>query len=146
MVLTTHSTPDSLLPSSPGYHELQSYSRELPVGLGLQYYVSQTVPADEPRLATIAAGPIARAGNEYDRQQGRFESPIYPRSELNDRDFVSSSDVAQLGHSPSENPSRSYFSFPDHQNRAGGSSLQYIYLLSDCLSDADPQTTAPYYL
>jgi len=167
MALTTQSTPDSLSPSSPGYHELQSYSHELPVDLRLQYHVSQTLPTDEPRLAATqfsdSYGTNRSCWNEYDRQQGRFESPIYPRS-LGSYPPAPSGSVPRVSHRPeqttvtsplppmshglgtppSENPSGSYF-YSDYQDRAGGASLQNIYLLSDRSSDTDPSTTAPYY-
>jgi len=166
MALTTQSTPDSLSPSSPGYHELQSYSHELPVDLRLQYHVSQPVSADEPRLATQfnhSFGPNRSCWNEYDRQQGRFEPPIYPRS-LGSYPPASGGSVPRLAHRPeqttmtsslppmshdlgtppAENPGGSYF-YSGYGDRAAGASLQNIYLLTDRSSDTDPSTAAPYY-
>jgi len=161
------STPDSLSPSSPGYHELQSYGHELPGDLRLQYHVSQTLPADEPRLATTqfsdSFGPNRSCWNEHDRQQGRFESPIYHRS-LASYPPGPSGSVPRLAHRPeqttmtsslppmshglgippAEHPGGSYF-YSDYEDRAAGTSLQNVYLLTDRSSDTDPSTTAPYY-
>ena len=167
MALTTQTTPDSLSPSSPGYHEFQGYDHELPGDLRLQYHVSQTVPPDGPRLAATqfndSFGPNRSCWNEYDRQQGRFESPIYPRS-LGSYPPAPSGSVPRLVHRPEqttmtsslppmshglgtppvENPGGSYF-YSGYEDRAAGASLQNIYLLADRSSDTDPSTTAPYY-
>ena len=52
MALTSQSTANSLSPSSPGYHEFQSYSHELPGDLRTHNPVSQTIPVDKSCLAT----------------------------------------------------------------------------------------------
>ena len=167
MAMTAQSTPDSLSPSSPGYHELQSYSHELPGDLGLQYHVSQIAPTDGSRLATAPFNDIYGANrscwNEYDRQQGRFEPSIYPRSTA-PYPPAPLGMVPRLAHRPdqptatpflppmshglgtpaAENTSGNYF-YSGYEDRGAGTSLQNIYLLSDRSSDADPSTTVPYY-
>ena len=167
MALTSQSTPDSLSPSSPGYHEFQGYSHEAPGDLRLQHLVSQTVPVDGSRLVTTQFngiyGPNRSCWNEYDRPPGRIEPSVYPRS-LPSFPPVPNGLAPRLAHRPeqtpttpslpptphsfgtpaAENPSGSYF-YSDYDDRAAGTSLQNIYLLADSSSDADPSTTLPYY-
>lgn len=167
MALTTQSTPDSLSPSSPGYHELQSYGHELPGDLRLQYPVSQIVPIDEPRSATAQLSniyePNRSCWNEYDRQQERFEPSVYPRS-LASYTPTPNGMVPRLAHRPEQTitppslppmshglgtpPAESigggYF-YSGYEDRSAGTSLQNLYLPTDRSSDADPSTTVPYY-
>ena len=167
MALTSQSTPDSLSPSSPGYHELQSYSHELSGDLRLHHAVSQTIPVDGSRLTTTQFNDIYAPShsywNEYDRQQGRIESSMYPRS-LASYPPAPDGLVPRLTHRPEQttmtsslppmshglgtpaagNPSGSYF-YSGYEDRAAGTSLQNIYLLADRSSEADSSTTVPYY-
>jgi hypothetical protein len=167
MALTSQSTPDSLSPSSPGYHEFQGYSHELPVDLRLQHPMSQAIPVDGSRLATAQYndmyGPSRSYWNEYDRQQGRVESSVYPRS-LASYPPAPDGLAPRMTHRPEQttmtsslppmshglgtpaagNPSGSYF-YSGYEDRAAGASLQNIYLLADRSSEADSTTTVPYY-
>jgi len=163
---TALSTPDSLSPLSPGYHELQDYGHELPVDLRSQYHVSQAVPADEPRSTTTqfsdGFGPNRSRWDEYNRQQGRFESPIYlcslasypptpgglvPRLAHQPEQMTMTSSLLLMPHGlgtpPTENPGGSYF-YSGYEDPAVGSSLHNAYL-TDRSSDVDPSTTTPYY-
>lgn len=167
MALSTQSTPDSLSPSSPGYHELQSYGHELPGDLRLQYPVSQVVPIDESRSVTTPFnniyGPNRSCWNEYDRQQGRFEPSVYPRSlasyppapnslvpRLTHRpeQTIATPSLPPMSHGlgtpPAENTGGGYF-YSGYGDRVTGASLQNIYLPTDRSSDADPSATIPYY-
>ena len=167
MALTSQSTPDSLSPSSPGYHEFQSYNHELSGDLRLQHPVSQAIPVDGSRVTTMQFsdiyGPNRSYWNEYDRQQGRVEPSVYPRS-LAAYPPVSNDLAPRLTHRPeqtattsslppmshglgtsaAENPGDSYF-YSGYEDRAAGASLQNIYLLTDRSSEAGSSTTAPYY-
>ena len=167
MALTSQSTPDSLSPSSPGYHELRSYNHELPGDLRLHYHMSQAVPVDDSRSTTAqfnnVYGPNRSCWNEYDRQQARFEPPIYPRSIAsyppapNDlvprlahrpEQTITAPSLPPMSHGlgtpPTENTSGGYF-YSGYEDRADGTSLQNIYLPTDRSSDAGPSTNAPYY-
>jgi len=167
MALTSQSTPDSLSPSSPGYHEFQSYSHELSGDLRLQHPVSPAIPVDGSRLTTAQFnhiyGPNRSCWNEYDRQQGRIEPSAYPRS-LASYPPAPDSLVPRLAHRPEQtttasflppmshglgtpaagNPSDSYF-YSGYEDRTAGTSLQNVYLLADRSSEAGPSTTVPSY-
>ena len=167
MVLTTQSTPDFLSPSSPGYHELQSYSHEPPGNLRLQYSVCQIAPIDEPGSATAQLsniyGPNRSCWNNYDRPQGRFEPSVYPHSlashtpALNDmvprlahraEQSITPSSLPPISHGlgtpPTENADGDYI-HSAYEDRTAGTSLQNLYLHTNCSSNADPSTTVPYY-
>jgi hypothetical protein len=163
MALTAQSTPDSLSPSSPGYHEFQSYDHEFPGDLMLQRPVSQTVPADGLRTATgqfnDAYGPNRSRWNEYDRQQGHMGS-VYPRSQASYPPTTPDSPVPRLAQRPeqttttsslspmshgldtpaAEHPSGSFF-YSGYEDRDAGTSLQSIYLLTDRSSNGDPSSS-----
>lgn len=167
MALTSQSTPDSLSPSSPGYHDFQSYSHELPGDLRLQHPASQAIPVDGPCLPTAQFndiyGPSRPCWSENDRQQERIESPAYPRS-LAPYPPTPNNLVPRLAHRPeqataapslspmshglgipaTENSGGGYF-YSGYEYRTTGTSLQNIYLLADRSSDADSSTTVPYY-
>ena len=138
VTLTPQSTtPDSLSlsPSSPSYHEPQSYSRGLPGDLGLQYPVSQAISVDGSRLTTTEFndiyGPNHSYWNAYDRQQGRSESPVHPRS------------LASYPPATGK-PGGSHF-YSGHGDHTVGTSSQNIYLLASCSSMVDSSITFPYY-
>ena len=167
MALTSQSTPDSLSPSSPGYHGFQSYSHELAGDLRLQHPVSQAIPLDGPCLPAAQFndiyGPSRPCWSENDRQQGRIESPAYPRS-LVPYPPTPNNLVPRLAHRPkqatatsslppmthglgtpaTENPGEGYF-YSGYEDRTAGTSLQNIYFLDDRSSDAGSSTTVPYY-
>lgn len=166
MALTSQSTPDSLSPSSPGYHEFQNYSHELSGDLRLQHPASQAIPVDGPRLTTTQFNDIYGANrsywNEYDRQQGRVEPSAYPRS-LPSHPPAPNDPVPRLTHRPeqtttsslppmsrglgtpvAEDPSDGYF-YAGYGDRAAGTSLQGIYLLPGGSSEAGTSNTVPYY-
>jgi len=167
MGLTTRSTLDSISPSSPGYHEFQSYNNELPGDFRLQHPASHTIPVGGSRLSTAqfndTYGPGRSCWNEYDRQQGRIESSIYPCS-LAPYPPTPNGLAPRLGHRPeqttatsslppmshgldtpaAENPSGSYF-YSGYEDRVAGTALQNIYLPADRSSDADSSTTGQYY-
>ena len=165
MALSSQSTPDSLSPSSPCYHGFRGYSHELPGDLRLHHPVSQATPVDGSRLTTAQFsdlyGPKSRSyWNEYDRQQGRIESSMYPRSlasyppapdgwapRLTHRpeQTTPSSSLPPMSHGlgtpAAGNSGSSYF----YEDRAAGTSLHDIYLLADGSSETDSTTTVPYY-
>ena len=172
MTLTTQFTPDSLSPSLPGYHEFQGYDHELPGDLRLQYRVSQTVPVDRPYLEITHFndnfGTNHPCWNEYDGQQGRFESPVHlhllgsyppassssaPRLVHWPEQMTTTSSLPPMSHGlstpPAENPGGGgggggYF-YSGHEDCATSTSSRDIYLLTDHSSDTDLSTTAPYY-
>lgn len=163
MALASHSTPDSLSPTSPGYHELQGYNQELTAELRTQHHVPQTIPADGLHLATQfddIYGSGRSRWNTYDRQQGRTELSAYPRSlasHLPDalaprlahrpEQAATTSSLPPMSHTldtpPAGNPSGSYF-YPDYDNRAAGTSIQNTYLFNRS-PDAGSSANAPYY-
>ena len=167
MALTTQSTPDSLSPSSPGYHELRRCHHELPGDLRLHHHMSQAVPVDESRSATPqfnnVYGPNRSCWIEYDRQRARFEPPIYPRS-MASYPPAPNDLVPRLAHRPeqtivalslspmshglgtpsTENTGGGYF-YSGYEDRAGGMSLQNLCLPTDRSSDADPSANILYY-
>lgn len=166
MALTSQSTPDSLSPSSPGYHEFQNYSHELSGDLRLQHPASQAIPVDGSRLTTTQFSDIYGSNrsywNEYDRQQGRVEASAYPRS-LPSHPPVPNAPVPRLTHRPeqtttsslppmsrglgtpaAENPGDGYF-YSGYGDRTAGTSLQDIYLLPDGSSETGSSNTVPYY-
>ena len=164
MALGSQSTPDSLSPTSPGYHEFQSYHHELPGELRVQRPASQTISVDGSHLERQfheVYGPDPSCWNEYDRQQGQqIGLSAYPRSlTSHPPDLL----APRLAHRPEQitttyslppmshgldvpsagNPSGSYF-YPDYEDRAVRTSAQNAYLLADHSSGAGPSTT-PYY-
>ena len=167
MALTSQSTPDSLSPSSPGYHEFQGYSHELPGDLRLHHPVSQVTPVDGSRLTTAQFsdlyGPNRSYWNEYDRQQGRIESSMYPRSlasyppapdglapRLTHRpeQTTASSSLPPMSHgfgTPAAGDSGGSYFYSGYEDRATGTSLHNVYLLADRSSETDSTTTVPYY-
>ena len=167
MALTSQSTPNSFSPSSPGYHEFQSYGYELPEDLRTHRPVSKTIPVDESRLATGQFNDIYVHNrpfwNEYDRQQGLAELSMYPRSlasypppptGLVPRLVYRSEQTTTtpsfrpiihgLGTPAAENPGGGHF-YSGYEDRSAGASLQNIYLLADHSSDPDSSTTVRYY-
>jgi len=167
MALASQSTPDSLSPSSPGYHDFQGYSHGFPGDLRSHHSMSQTIHIDEPCLPTTQFndiyGPNRPCWNENDKQQGRIESLAYPRS-LPSYPPIHNSLVPRLAHRPeqatatsslppmshglgapaAENPSGGYF-YSGYEDRTVGTSLQNMYLLANRPSDAGPSATTPYY-
>jgi hypothetical protein len=167
MALTSQSTPDSLSPSSPGYHEFQNYSHELSGDLRLQHPASQAISVDGPRLTTTQFNDVYGSNrpywNEYDRQQGHVEPSVYPRS-LPSHPPAPNDPVPRLTHRPeqttasslppmprglgtpaaAETPGDSYF-YSGYEDRAAGTSMQPVYLLSDRSSEAEPSASVPYY-
>ena len=166
MALTTQSTPDSLSPSSPGYHEFQGYHHEITGDFAPRHAVSQTIPVDGSRPATTQFNdiyaPNRSCWNEYDRPQGRVE-PLYPRSTTSYPPTPNAS-VPRLTHRPeqtaatssfppmshglgtsaTEHPSGSYF-YSDYEDRAAGASLQNIYHLTNRSSNPGSSAAGPYY-
>ncbi|KAF9653585.1 hypothetical protein BDM02DRAFT_1589828 [Thelephora ganbajun] len=167
MGLTSQSTPDSLSPSSPGYHDFQSYNHELPGDLRSRHPVSRAAPVDGSRLVTAQFNDIYGSNrsswNECGEQQGRTEPSVYPRS-LASYPPVPDGLAPRLAHRPeqatttsslppmphgldtpaAENTGGSYF-YSGYEDRTAGTSLQNIYLLTDRSSDADSSTNVPYY-
>lgn len=163
MALASHSTPDSLSPTSPGYHEFQSYNQELTAELRAQHHVPQTTPADGSHLATQfndIYGPSRSCWSAYDKQQGRTELSAYPRSPASHPSDVlaprlvhrpeqasTTSSLPPISHAldttPAGNTSGSYF-YPDYDNRAAGTSVQNTYIF-DRSPDEGSSATAPYY-
>ena len=162
MALTSQATPDSLSPSSPGYHEFQGYNH--PAELRVQHPVSHVIPVDESQLATQyndAYGPSRSYWNEYDGRQGRIELSMYPRPpaphpadglapRLTHRpeQATTASFLPPMSHSlgtpPVGNSSGSYF-YPDYEDRTAGTSSQDAYLLAGRSSEAGSSNTVPYY-
>ena len=159
-IIASRSTPDSFSPTSPGYHDFQCYSHELPGELRAQHPVSRAIPIKGSHSATQLNdihGPNHSCWNEYNGQHGRIESSVYPRSLASHRSDV----PAQLAHQPEQtsatssfppilhglgtpptgNPSGSYFC-PGYEDRA---TVQNAHLLSDRSPDMDSPTTIPYY-
>jgi hypothetical protein len=122
MTRTTQPIPDSLSPSSSGYYELQSDSRDLPGDFGLWHPVSQTIPVDGSRPATMQSNDIYGSSrpcrNEYDRQQGQIET-IYPR-------FLASHPSTRNGlATPAEGFGGDHF-YSGYENHTTGALLQDI--------------------
>ena len=165
MAIPSQSTPDSFSPTSPGYHEFQSYGHELPGGLRAQHPVSRAISIEGSHLATRLDdihGPNRSCWNECNGQQGRIELPACPRSPASHRSGV----LARLAHWPEQtsatssfpplshglgnpppsagNPSGSYF-YPDYEARAAGTSVQNTHLPSNHSPDTDSPTAVPYY-
>jgi hypothetical protein len=138
MALTTRSAPDSLSLSSPGHPGLQNYSHGITGDFASWDTVSQIIPIDGLRPATIPSNDIyghRLYRNEYDRPQGRFES-IYPTAATSLFSPVSYG----LGTVATEYPSGNYL-YSGYEDRAAGTSLQNIYPLTDHSSNAGSSTT-----
>jgi hypothetical protein len=159
MALATQSTPDSISPSSPGYHELQKYSYGITGDVVLPHSASQATPVNEPRPATLndIYGINRSRWNEYGRQQGRVESS-YPRSTtsyLLPHDDSAPQSTRQLEQTTTASPfppmshglgilatvypSNHFYS--GYEDRVVGAPLQNVYLLTDHSPNADPSTT-----
>jgi hypothetical protein len=163
MTITSQPTPDSFSPTSPGYHEFQSYSHELPGELRAQHPLSRAIPIEASHSATQLNdiyGPNRSCWNGYNGQQGRIEFSAYPHSLAShpsgvlarlahrpEQTSVTSSFPSMshgLGTPPAGNPSGSYF-HQDYEDRVAGTSAQNIHFLSDRSPDTDSPTTVPYY-
>lgn len=162
MALTSQSGPNSISPTSPGYHELQSYSHGFPRELRLNHTISQPIPVDGSHLTAQyndIYGPSRSSWNEYDRQQGRIEPLAYPRSlgshppdllaprlaHRSEQTSATSSFPSMshgLGTPSAENPSGSYF-YPDYEDHTGNTSAQNTYTFGDRSPGTDP--SVPYY-
>ena len=166
MALGSQSSSDSLSPTSPGYHEFQSYNYELPAELRLQHPVSQAMPVDGSHLSTGTQfndiyGPNRACWNEHGRQQGQTGLSAYPRSLTSHppdllaprlahrpEQATTTSSLPPMSHSlgtpPAGNPSGGYF-YPDYEDRPVRTSAQNTYLLADHSSGTGSSTAAPYY-
>ena len=144
------SSPDSLSPTSPGYHEFQSYTHELPGELRVQHPASRAIPVGGSHLGTQfndPYGPDRSCWNEYGRPQGQVELSAYPRSltshppdllaprsAYRPEQVVTTSPLPPISHGlgtpPAGNPSGGYF-YPDYEDRAARTSPQNTYLPAD---------------
>ena len=167
MALGSQTSPDSLSPTSPGYHEFQGYNQDFPGEPRVQHAASQAIPVDGSHLGTQFGGidvygPDRSSWNEYGRQQGRIELSAYPRSltshppELlaprlahRPEQVTATSSLPPTPHGlhtpPAGGSSGSYF-YPDYEDRAGRTSTQNTYPLADHPSGMNsPTTSMPYY-
>jgi hypothetical protein len=161
LALTSQSTPDSISPTSPGYHDLQSYGHGITGELRVEHPVSQTIPTDGSHLATFSDiyAPTRQPWNQYDRQQGRIELSAYPRSlpshpsdllapRLAHRPEQTSTSFHPMSHGfdtpPVGNHGGNYF-YPSYEDRIAGTSVQNVYLHGDRSPDADSSNAVPYY-
>ena len=158
----SQSTLDSLFPTSPGHHESQGYSNELPRELRAQHSTSQAIPVDGSQLGTQfndLYGPDHSYWNEYYSRRSKL--PAYPHSSTS---LPPNLPASQLVHRPEQvvttyslpptlhgldtppagNSSESYC-YPDDEDCTASTSAQSVYFPADHSSDAGPLTTIPYY-
>jgi hypothetical protein len=162
MALGSQSSPDSLSPTSPGYHEFRGYNHELPAELRTQHPVSRVIPVDGSHLGTQfddVYGPDRSSWNEYDGQQGRIELSAYPRSLTSHppdlmalrlvhrpEQVTTTPSLPPMSHgldTPSAGGSSGSYFYPDYEDRAARSSAQNTY--ADHSSGVDSSNTVPYY-
>ena len=162
MDLGPQSSPDSLAPTSPGYHEPQHYNYELSAESMAQHPASRTIPAKGSHLGTHfddLNGLNCSCWNEYGRQQIQFLA--YPCSltshppnfltlqlALLPEQATATFSLPQTSHSlgtpPTGHTSGSYF-YPNYEDRTVCTPPQNTYLLTNHSSGTDSSTTAPYY-
>ena len=164
MGLGSQSSPDSLSPTSPGYHEFQNYNHELSTELRVQHPTSRAIPADGSHMGTHfddVYGPDRSCWSEYGRQQGQVQLSPYtrpltshppdllaPRLAHRPEQVTTTSSLPSTSHGfgtpPASNPSGSYF-YPGYEDRAVHTPPQNTYLLADHSSGTDSPTAVPYY-
>jgi hypothetical protein len=164
MALASQSAPDYFSSMSPGYHEFQNYSHELPSELRAHHSVSQAIPVDGSHLAPQSGdvyGSNRSCWSDYSRQQGRIELSAYPRTLESHPGGVLTARLAHwpeqtsatssfplTSHSldapPTGNPGGGYF-YPDYEDRVAGTPVQNTHFLANRSPDAESPTIVPYH-